>query len=179
MGKRVIHDTEMTIDEETGIITVKFPGWREDPSKMFSFFPGEGSGQGFPLSGNTINISDSFIMSVDTGTNPGINVADDLFNIALNGVVPNGDVDISMSPNADGTGKSSFAIFTKGNLIAKWQDDNGEKKYGVFDKAPSPNVQPTAVDEPVGGAVIDVEARQAIVGMIVGMKQLGHMEDPV
>jgi hypothetical protein len=175
MGKRVIHDTEMTIDEDTGEITIKFPGWRENPARMFSFFPGQGSGQGFPLTGNTIDITDSNIMSVGSSTNPGINVADDYFNIGLNGQVPNGDVDLSMSPNADGTGKSSFVIYTKSDLIAKWQDDNGTKKYGVFDKAIFPNVQPSAVTIPVDlpTALIAIEE------IIVAMKSLGHMEDPV
>jgi hypothetical protein len=175
MGLRHVHDLEMFFDEDSGEITIRRPGWRTDPTKIVTFFPGAGSGQGFPLIGNTIDISIDNIMSVGSSTNPGINVADDYFNIGLNGQVPNGDVDISMSPNADGTGKSSFVIYTKSDLIAKWQDDNGTKKYGVFDKAISPNVQPSAVTIPVDlpTALIAIEE------IIIAMKSLGHMEDPV
>jgi hypothetical protein len=178
MGKRVIHDTEMTIDEETGIITVKFPGWREDPSKMFSFFPGQGSGQGFPLPGNKITISDGSIISVSTGPNPEIAVEDDSFTIFLDAQIPDSPAAIILNASANGAGAGEVNLITNGytGLTVRNSD---VPRYGVFDKASSPGAQPAQVDGPVGGAVIDAEARSAIEEIIAAMKSLGHMEDLV
>lgn len=175
MGSRVIRDTEMTIDESTGVITVKFAGWREDPSKMFSFFPGAGSGQGFPLAGNVLDISIDKIMSVNTAANASINIADEQFNLGLTNTLPNGNAEITLSPVGEGTGQGSVAFYTNSTIIARWMDDAGTQRYGVFDKAIFPNVQPDSIDDP--GTL--PEALTAISEILAAMRQLGHIKEGV
>jgi hypothetical protein len=133
MGKRVIHDTEMMIDEDTGVLTVRFPGWREDPTRSFSFTPGGGGA--FPIvGGQQLSISPTE-MNVETDEPFGVKGS----NIGSSLQITNEDTlggDALLLLRAEAEGQlASVRLVANSNVLFQVFEDGGPAKVAFFGAA--------------------------------------------
>jgi hypothetical protein len=176
-----IHDVQMRYNKETDEIEILLPGNSSDPTKIIRLpNGGGGSGQGFPVEAVQLRFEDDgTITAIPSPADKGIvfeNTQVGPTHIRAEGPYDNNTLSLEGNGNE---GEGRVELSANNELILAVSHDGVSPKYGLFDKASAPNVQPDAVVEPVGGVVVDVEARTAISELIAVMKLLGHTTDPV
>jgi hypothetical protein len=149
MGKRVIHDTEMTIDEETGVLTVRFPGWREDPTREHIFTPGDGTE--FPLPDNHLTFEEDGTITKETDEiQAGITFRTAGYVLGL-GPAEGGEAFLNIKAQGTEGNDSTVLVNVNGADIASFVDD-GVQKHGIFTKAATPAAQGGAIADAVDAA---------------------------
>ena len=140
MSKHHVRDVEMTIDEETGDLEIKLPGWRENPARRFTF----NSGDSFPLGANRLSF-DADSISKSTQSEQGIDFAESgEIKVTEDGA----DAELILQAQGD-DGDSHVRIKAGNDVVSVVASEGGVSKIGVFNKVATPSAQAAAIPDAV------------------------------